>query len=246
MTRKRFARMYVGSLTALDCEEFTKNYRQWFSIFNPKRRYMDKVTARILMQQRKRVEHLALRGIKPPNEVLKFGEVKYQFTCVKCGDEWETTLGSVIYAKSGCPRCSRKKAARARNKRVTVAGRTFIVQGYEGYAVRYMIDKKGVAPRDIRTRRVPHIRYVFNEEESTHYPDIWVPSQKRLIEVKSTWTLLGKEEYLARLKAKRQAAIRAGYEYSVLVFNMVGERIKLPKGWYLMTRDLLKRYVQEK
>jgi hypothetical protein len=82
-----------------------------------------------------------------------------------------------------------------------------------------------------------------------HRPDFYVKSQNRLVEVKSVHTLgLSNAHYFkegfARTVRNRQAAIDAGYRYSLLVFAHDGTRIPIPKQWYRMSKANLLSHLQ--
>jgi hypothetical protein len=66
------------------------------------------------------------------------------------------------------------------------------IQGYENFALDYILSK-GVKPKDIIVGdAVPLIRYGKHK----HFPDIFIPRLNRLVEVKSTFTMLQNEKIL--------------------------------------------------
>jgi hypothetical protein len=153
-------------------------------------------------------------------------------------------------AGKGCLHCGQARIRTHRYKDVTINGRKFRVQGYEHFALKYIIKTLGVKAKQIKTgKRIPHVEYVFKKRSRVHYPDMWVPEQNRLVEIKSPWTLgligaYSDKPYFEEVKAKRQAAINAGYKYSLLVFNGQGDRIPLPKNWYTLTKAEAKKYLK--
>lgn len=72
--------------------------------------------------------------------------------------------------------------------------------------------------------RIPKIRYVFNKEEHTYYPDLFLISYNLIVEVKSDWLYNGKgqqeEKYIKeKVHAKLDAMFEAGYNTLLVVYN---------------------------
>lgn len=72
---------------------------------------------------------------------------------------------------------------------------------------------------------IPILMYInVNEHKASYYPDIYIPSQNRIIEVKSTWWFdgTGGDKYAGRLEnnmRKRQAALDAGYKFEFWIMS---------------------------
>lgn len=153
-------------------------------------------------------------------------------------------------AGKGCLHCGQARIRTHKYKDVTVQGKRFRVQGYEHFALKYIVKKLGVRASQIKTgKRIPTVAYSFGKRERMHYPDMWIPEQNRLVEIKSPWTLgiIGAyvdKPYFEEVKAKRAAAVAAGYEYSLLVFNGKGERVPLPKNWHTLTKAQMRKYLK--
>ena len=83
-----------------------------------------------------------------------------------------------------------------------------------------LIKEDNICEDDIITgcKNVPQIWYNDEtEKKHRHYVDIYIPSQNRCIEVKSTWT--AREEKLNNIYLKQNAAKKLGYQYEVWIFN---------------------------
>jgi len=105
------------------------------------------------------------------------------------------------------------------------SGKIIKIQGYEKYAIDYLLKNDNIKENDIITgpKNVPVIWY--NDESGKkhrHYVDIFIPSQNRCIEVKSTWTTEKKKDIIY---LKKQAAIELGYNYELWIYNRKGERV---------------------
>lgn len=106
----------------------------------------------------------------------------------------------------------------------TPSGTIRKVQGYEPFALDILFKTEHQDESNIITDRmeVPRIAYT-KEDESDHYyfPDIFIKSEKKLIEVKSTWTY---SLHLETNQCKWKAAQSAGYTMEFWVFGSKGER----------------------
>jgi len=97
-------------------------------------------------------------------------------------------------------------------------------QGYESFALDEII--KTVEEKDIITNRkhVPEIWYIDEYNKShRHFVDIFIPSQNKCIEVKSTWTAHKKQDNIFK---KQEAAKQLGYDYEIWIYDSKGNKIK--------------------
>lgn len=104
------------------------------------------------------------------------------------------------------------------------SGKIRKVQGYEPLALDYLI--KYYDENDIKSDRkdVPRIPYIVEEKKHYYFPDIYIPSENKIIEVKSTWTYKCK---LDNIPHKEKATKDAGYNYEIWVYNKKGEKIPI-------------------
>jgi DNA-directed RNA polymerase subunit RPC12/RpoP len=157
-----------------------------------------------------------------------------EFYCKKHMEHWFSLVDTVIRG-SGCPKCSMKAMQTNRSfskKRIILNGKRQSVMGYEPYAIEYLKDL-GYKESEIcvSTNLIPIIKYANGRK---HFPDIYIKKDNILVEVKSPYTMLRNEETFKNLVDKRLAAIECGYKYKVLMFNELGNHIKLPKAWWLL------------
>jgi ferredoxin-like protein FixX len=188
---------------------------------------------------------------------------KYDYSAVLyVGNKFDVTIVCPVHGKfeqspdnhlagKGCLHCGQARVRTHKYKDVKVRGKLFRLQGYEPAALKYIMANKGVRAKDIEAgKRVPVITYKHGKRKRTHYPDFWIPAQNRLIEVKSPWTLglIGAytdKHYFEECKAKRTAALAAGYKYTLLLFNGLGERIHLPLNWHCKTKAAVKKFISQ-
>ncbi len=154
--------------------------------------------------------------------------------CGKCNHVWSTTPYRLLNSKYGCPSCASLTTGYARTT-YTTHGRKFHVQGNEPQAIDWMIGQKGIQVQDIKYgSQVPSFDYYdsYQEKQRTYRPDFYLEDQNRIIEVKSNYTLMGKREWLQNVRDKRQAVIKAGFKFSLLVFGKHGELLEIPSSWH--------------
>lgn len=98
------------------------------------------------------------------------------------------------------------------------------IQGYEGFALDALL--KLYNEEQIKTERkdVPRIKYSVNNKTRYYFPDIFIPHNNKIIEVKSTWTAQCKND---NIKLKEEATKELGYEYELWIFDAKGHRVNV-------------------
>ncbi len=98
------------------------------------------------------------------------------------------------------------------------------VQGYEPFALKELI--KIYSEEQIKTDRkdVPRVQYEVDRKKRYHFPDIFIPHENKLVEVKSTWTLKCKSD---NIQLKKKACEEQGFLYEIWCFNPKGKRIEV-------------------
>jgi len=105
------------------------------------------------------------------------------------------------------------------------SGRIDRVQGYEPFGLNELLFEENIHEDEIITNRssVPRVSYIDKNGKTRYYfVDIYIPSQKRCIEIKSTWTAEKKKDYIF---IKQQALKNAGYKCEIWIYNAKGEKI---------------------
>ena len=104
------------------------------------------------------------------------------------------------------------------------SGAVVKIQGYEDRAIDQLL-AEGYKETEIQVTGRQSIRYFWNSEDGfgddkwhVYHPDIVIPRERRIIEVKSTWTFNGRPSFYARNKAKEKACIAAGFKFEFWVF----------------------------
>jgi hypothetical protein len=95
------------------------------------------------------------------------------------------------------------------------------VQGYEHFALDELIK---LYPEElIKTDRsdVPHIIYQIDNKNKYYFPDIFIPHENYIIEVKSTWTYKSK---IDSINKKAEACRNQGYKYEIWIYDRNGNK----------------------
>jgi hypothetical protein len=103
------------------------------------------------------------------------------------------------------------------------SGNAIKIQGYEYYALDELI-KNNINENEIviGSKNVPEIWYFDKSgKKRRHFVDIFIPSQNKCIEVKSTWTLKKQEDVVF---LKQTAGKELGYNYEIWVYDNKGNK----------------------
>ena len=101
------------------------------------------------------------------------------------------------------------------------------VQGYEPFALDELL--KSYTENQIKTSRkdVPRIQYLLDDKKRYYFPDIFIPHENKIIEVKSTYTI---QCYPKMIEAKGQACKNKGFIYEIWTFDEKGNRVYTSQG----------------
>lgn len=124
-----------------------------------------------------------------------------------------------------------QKAAHAYKEYVMPSGAIRHVQGYEHVALDTLIKEHSIQESDIITDRkeIPRIEYTYNEQTKYYFPDIYIKSQDKIIEVKSSWTY---EKDREKNEAKANACLNQGYKFQFWLYSKKGRKLTLTiKGY---------------
>lgn len=97
------------------------------------------------------------------------------------------------------------------------SGKIIRIQGYEDMALDELLSE-GIKEHDLLTAKneVPAIWYEFEGKTRRYYPDIHIPSQNRIVEVKSTFSYIYEE---AKNQAKKEACVAAGFSFEFRTYD---------------------------
>jgi hypothetical protein len=98
------------------------------------------------------------------------------------------------------------------------------VQGYEPFALDDLLKVYTEEQIITQRKRIPRISYSIDSKKCYYFPDIYIPHENKIIEVKSTWTININPDVI---DYKGKATEAAGYIYELWCFNAKGERINI-------------------
>ena len=96
------------------------------------------------------------------------------------------------------------------------SGKIVKVQGYEQFALDYLLNNYEECDLIIERKLMPKIFYTFENKIHRYYPDIYIPKENLIIEVKSDYTATCDIE---KNLAKKIASIAMGFKHITLIFN---------------------------
>lgn len=131
---------------------------------------------------------------------ILYGHFKNGTRCMDCGDE-KRSKSSICYKDYILP-----------------TGKIIRIQGYENIALDELI--KQFNEEDIITnkRDMPKIIYNFEDKQHRYYPDIYIKSINKIIEVKSTWTY---KRDLVKNKLKEISTKELNFDFEFWVYKPI-------------------------
>jgi len=142
----------------------------------------------------------------------------------------ETNINT-LQEKYGADNISQIPEVQAKKVSSSFRSKTFIfpsgkevkVQGYEGYALHDLLKTYKEDEIVTETNLIPKIKYQkYDGIDHTYFPDIFVPKDNLIIEVKSEYTLQGAlESNIHKFRAVKDL----GYNFKLLVYDSKGNLI---------------------
>jgi hypothetical protein len=168
------------------------------------------IKSNFIIEKRKKL-FMKKHGVENPSQ-LEFVKNKKKLSCLqKYGVEYPNQV----------PEIAEKTSKNSYKKKIYIlpSGKEIICQGYEPFALDKLVKEDNISEDDIITgcKNVPTIWYDDEQcKKHRHYVDIFIPSQNRCIEVKSTWTTQKNQD---NIYLKQEAAKQLGYNYEIWVYN---------------------------
>ena len=125
-----------------------------------------------------------------------------------------------------------RKNSYCAKKYILPSGKEIKIQGYEGFCLDELFEQgyeEADLIIDIRFNNendiydeMPEIWYEFENKKSRYFPDIFIPKEKRIIEVKSDYYL---NKHLDKNNLKAKKCIEMGYSFEFRIYNRTGKLI---------------------
>ena len=194
--------------------DFSQGYRKYCSV---KCSLSDPIVINKITIHKKTLEYRNKMRILTSRGLYGFGSEKYKNTIKERYGVENISQDDKIHQKQHA----------VRSKIFTFPdGRIETVQGYETFAINELLktydsDDIIINLSEIRDN-IGRFFYFLDDKKKTYHPDIYIKSEKKIIEVKSDWTLC-KELDINLLK--KQAVIEKGYKFEFMVYDKTGNNI---------------------
>lgn len=105
------------------------------------------------------------------------------------------------------------------------SGNVIKLQGYEPFALDYLLNVKNYNETDIITEaeKMPYIFYILKGAKHRYFPDIFLENENKIIEIKSDFTM---EQNKEKNKMKHYGTKKLGFVHEFWVFNRQGILLK--------------------
>lgn len=155
-------------------------------------------------------------GVDNPNKTPEIRE-KIKQTCLKRYNVEHPSQCKEIQERT-------QKNAKKFKEYTMPSGEIRKIQGYEPFALDELT--KLYEESDIITNRkdIPRISYKIEDKKKYYFPDIYIKSENKIIEVKSTWTYKCKQD---NIQEKEKATKEVGYNYEMWIYDRKGNKIKI-------------------
>jgi len=144
--------------------------------------------------------------------------------CDVCGLRAKERLTNTGFRKTCSEWCRRKKEQSYKSYTILHNGESIRVQGYERFVVPEFLKKYKREDLKIGLEENTPIEYFFNGSNRHYYPDLYIPSENRIIEVKSDYSL---EIDYAKNIAKKNACVSAGFNFEFHVWSEKDKKSKI-------------------
>lgn len=114
------------------------------------------------------------------------------------------------------------KSGNLKKHKIILDNVEYNLSGYEPQCLEYLINIENIDPKDIALLKkdgMPSITYFFNNKNRFYFPDIYIKSQNRIIEVKSGYTYF---KNLEKNLAKKSSCVSNGYKFNFYILNRNG------------------------
>jgi len=104
------------------------------------------------------------------------------------------------------------------------SGNIIKIQGYEPFALNELLLKYDENDIITGSKNVPNIWYDYEDKNRVHFVDIFIKSDNKCIEVKSTWTFKVQKEKVLK---KKEAGEKLGFIYEIWIYNKEGKKLEV-------------------
>jgi len=144
--------------------------------------------------------------------------------CEVCGALARERMTNKGFRKTCSDLCRRKKEQSYKSYTIIHNGESIRVQGYERFVIPEFLNKYERSDLKIGFEENEPIEYFFNGRSRDYYPDLYVVSENRVIEVKSDYSL--RFDYEKNI-AKRDSCISKGFNFEFHIWDEKEKKTKI-------------------
>jgi len=144
--------------------------------------------------------------------------------CEVCGFQSKERLTNTGFRKTCSEICRRKKEQSYKSYTILHEGEKIRVQGFERFVIPVYLKKYKRADLRIGFEENDAISYFFNCKNRDYYPDLYIPSENLIIEVKSDYSM--ELDYDKNI-AKKESCISKGYNFEFNIWDLKTKTIKI-------------------
>ena len=172
---------------------------------------------------------------------------KYGVSCVYKLPEIQQKIKNTLLAKYGVEHplqhpgfFAKFQKTCKKYKDIEVEGRTLRLQGYEGQALKWLLEERGIPISSIVAslddKNLLRVSYMKEGKPSVYYPDFLI-NEADIYEVKSTFTLYANVRIYKELVSKALSCLNQGFSFTlllVIIENKITRVIEMPSDWYTL------------
>lgn len=151
-------------------------------------------------------------------EVYINSKTKMKCKCA-CNNEYYTTWDSFNSGHVRCKFCADENTAKKSfqfKDYIMPSKKKVRVQGYENIALDEILEYLDEKDIILSRRNMPNIEYIINNKKHRYYPDIYIQSQNKIIEIKSYYTY---KSNLIKNIIKALSTRKLGYDFEFWIYD---------------------------
>jgi len=155
-------------------------------------------------------------------KIVNTFEVKYGMHPKKTKEVQDKWSATCLEKFGGHP--NQNKEVQAKSEAASYHYKTYMMpsgnlvkyQGYEDKALDELVQLYEEEDICIGRANIPCIDYYIDDKKHVYFPDFYIKSENKVIEVKSEWTIQLKR---GNVEEKALATVKAGYKYEIWVYS---------------------------
>lgn len=159
--------------------------------------------------------HGSLKNGLIRNKVKETNNKKYGGNAPMCSELIKLKMRNTCLEKYGVENGGLLNSGYNWKDYIMPSGAMLRIQGYENLALDELLQQYDESEIIANKKDIPKFEYILNGKIRKYYPDIFIPKNNLIIEVKSEW-ILEKHKDINDIKFK--SVIDAGYNFKLMIF----------------------------